>query len=759
MKVHTKTYWRGGFRVCLYGLLTGCTIICTQASHAQEKKDSTARIDELGEVVFSFNKWEQNLNEVPRKITKITRTQIQLQQPQTAADMLAQTGAVFVQKSQLGGGSPMIRGFATNRVLLVIDGVRMNNAIYRSGNLQNVISIDPLSLESSEVVFGPGSLIYGSDAIGGVMDFHSLEPRFSKDQKLLVKGSAQARYSSANNENTIHADWNIAGQKLSWLSSVTYSKFDDLRMGKHGGQDRYLRPEYIVRRNDKDTILSNDDPRTQRFSGYEQWNFLQKLKYRINDRMNLQYSFTYGGTGVHPRYDRLIQYRSGRLRFAEWNYGPMLWRMHTLNFQHSQSTVIYDNLRVTVGYQNYAESRLDRTLNRTARNRQEETVDAISTNIDAVKALGKGELYWGAEYVHNSVGSTGSITDIITKESRESVSRYPNNSKWFSSGVYGSYKINLLEKLSFTSGIRYSYNGLRASFDKRFIPFPYEKATINKGALTFNAGLVYRVSDTWLVNTHVSSGYRMPNIDDIGKLFESAPGNLTVPNPSLQPEYAWNMELGIAHILPGSTNGRRAGRLELTGFYTILDNAIVLRPSTFNGRDSIEFDGALSRVNSLQNVARATVWGLQASAAIPVQQWWLIKMNANYTWGRETNDAVGSDKEVPLRHAPPFFGNLAVQFNRSKWLLEANLVYNSSIKARNMAPTEQAKTDIYALDADGKAFSPEWYTVNIKGSYQVLSSLQLSLGWENMSNQRYRPYSSGIVATGSNFIASLRASF
>ncbi|HMP93489.1 MAG TPA: TonB-dependent receptor plug domain-containing protein, partial [Phnomibacter sp.] len=148
------------------------------------------------EVVIAASKWEQKLNEVPNKITKVSKRDILLNNPQTAADLLAQTGAVYVQKSQLGGGSPMIRGFATNRILLVIDGVRMNNAIYRSGNLQNIISLDALATETAEVVFGPGSIIYGSDAIGGVMDFHSLEARLSQSKKLKPTGSALVRYST-----------------------------------------------------------------------------------------------------------------------------------------------------------------------------------------------------------------------------------------------------------------------------------------------------------------------------------------------------------------------------------------------------------------------------------------------------------------------------------------------------------------------------------------------------------------------------------
>src|SRR5699024_7134498 len=99
--------------------------------------------------------------------------------PQTSADLLKNSGQIYIQKSQLGGGSPMIRGFATNRLLITVDGVRINTAIFRGGNVQNVISIDPLAVENTEIIMGPGSVIYGSDAVGGVMNFYTLEPHFS----------------------------------------------------------------------------------------------------------------------------------------------------------------------------------------------------------------------------------------------------------------------------------------------------------------------------------------------------------------------------------------------------------------------------------------------------------------------------------------------------------------------------------------------------------------------------------------------------
>ncbi|MEI2756085.1 MAG: TonB-dependent receptor plug domain-containing protein [Chitinophagaceae bacterium] len=401
-------------------MLLALAYMC-QNSNAQTDTLEEKTLDNL---VLSANKWEQKLNEIPNKIVKVNKFEILRNNPQTSADLLGQSGSVFIQKSQLGGGSPMIRGFATNRVLLVADGVRMNNAIYRSGNLQNVISIDPLSVETAEVIFGPGSLIYGSDAIGGVMDFHTLEPRFSKDKKTLVKGSVLGRYSTANKEKTFHADINLGWQKWSLLSSFSYSSFDDLKMGKNGrtGQDNYLRPEYVERINNNDSIVQNGDPRVQRFSGYNQTNFLQKISFKPNPNWNLQYIFTHARTGDAPRYDRLIQYRNGALRFAEWHYGPMLWNMHTLHILHSKKTSLYDDMKLTVAFQDYEESRIDRRRNNNSRTNQRETVKAISVNLDATKALGKGNLFYGIEYVHNKVGSTGEITNISNGSVTPSVS-------------------------------------------------------------------------------------------------------------------------------------------------------------------------------------------------------------------------------------------------------------------------------------------------------------------------------------------------
>ncbi|HDS06168.1 MAG TPA: TonB-dependent receptor, partial [Bacteroides sp.] len=259
-----------------------------------------ARIS-LDEVVVSATRWNQKTSEIPSKVITVPPAAVAVQNPQTAADMLGISGKVFIQKSQQGGGSPMIRGFATNRLLYTVDGVRMNTAIFRSGNIQNVISLDPFAMEHTEVFFGPGSVIYGSDAIGGVMSFRTLEPQFTLEEKPLVKGTAVTRYASANQEKTGHFDVNVGWKKWALVTSISSNDYGDLRMGSNGPEE-YLRPFYVQRVDSSDVVVTSDDRRVQRPSGYSQINMMQKIRFRPDERWEFQYGFHYSVTSGYDRY-------------------------------------------------------------------------------------------------------------------------------------------------------------------------------------------------------------------------------------------------------------------------------------------------------------------------------------------------------------------------------------------------------------------------------------------------------------------------
>lgn len=704
----------------------------------------------LGEVVVAASRWEQDKRDVPNSLATIDAAEVQLQNPQTAADLLASSGVVFMQKSQLGGGSPMIRGFATNRLVIDVDGVRMNNAIFRSGNLQNVISLDPLAVEQTEIVFGPGSVIYGSDAIGGVMSFKTLTPKLTTNHKALIRGQAFTRWSSANMEKTGHFDINVGLKKWSFVTSLSFSDYGDLVMGENGPEE-YLRPEYVQLIAGKDSVVANPNPRKQIPTGYSQYNLMQKIRFRPNENWDVQYGFHYSATSNFPRYDRLIEYKNGILRDGEWYYGPQTWMMNNLTAVNSHANALYDRARVTLGYQFFGESRHNRSYRKSALTHRTESVNAFSANIDFDKKAGrKQELFYGLELLMNQVGSSGVDENIKTGESVPGSTRYPDGSVWNSWAAYATDHIRLNEKLTVQAGLRYSRVILKADFDTAFFPFPFTSAEMNTGALNGSVGLAFKPSEKWQFNLNFSTGFRAPNIDDVGKVFESQPGAVVVPNPDLVPEYAYNGEIGINRLLGEYV------KLDFTAYYTFLEKALVRRDFQLNGQDSILYDGDMSRVQAIQNAAFAYVYGVQAGLEIKLPSG--IGLSSKYTW-QKGEEELDNGSKAPLRHAGPWFGATHLTYSRNRLKADLYGVYNGSITNENLAPSEQAKTFIYAKDDNGKPWSPGWYTLNVKFMHQVTDFLSLTAGVENITSQRYRSYSSGIVAPGRNFIVSLRGTF
>ena len=703
----------------------------------------------MDEIVVSATKWNQNSKDAPEKITAITAKEVSLQNPQTAADLLGISGKVFIQKSQQGGGSPMIRGFSTNRLLYVVDGVRMNTAIFRSGNLQNVISLDPFATEKTEVLFGPGSVIYGSDAIGGVMSFHTLRPQLALDEKGLVSGNLSTRYSSANQEKTGHFDLKIGWKKWASVSSFTSNNFGDLRMGSKGPSE-YLRPFYVQRIDSVDRIITNDDPRTQRPSGYSQINMMQKIQFNPNEHWDFQYGLHYSETSEYSRYDRHIRYRKGLPRYGEWYYGPQKWLMNNASVTHSRSNRIYNQMTLRTAYQYFEESRIDRDINNKNRHLRIEKVNAYSVNLDFNKSIGlKNKLYYGLEFVHNKVMSSGIDEDISTGIKITGPSRYPQ-AKWNSFAAYLNDQYKITDKILIQGGLRYNQYQLNADFDTSFYAFPFTKANIDQGALTGSLGMVFRPTEKWVFSVNASTGFRSPNVDDAGKVFDSSPGRVIIPNPDLKAEYAYNGEIGVAKVFGEIL------KIDITAYYTFLQDALVRRNSTLNGQDSIVYDGTLSQVESIQNAAIATVYGIQAGLEIKLAPRFRFFTDINFQKGEEETD---NGTKSPIRHAPPTYGVSRISYSTQNLMVQLYTIYSAERKFEDLPLEEQTKTEIYAIDNNGKPWSPGWYTLNFKAMCRIHENLSVSAGVENITDQRYRPYSSGIVAPGRNVVLSLKASF
>ncbi len=703
----------------------------------------------LSEIVISTSKWAQKAKDISQKIVSFSSENITFTNPQTSADLLQQSGQVYIQKSQLGGGSPIIRGFSTNRLLLTVDGVRMNTAIFRGGNVQNVISIDPFTIDRTEVILGPGSIVYGSDAVGGVMNFYTKKPTLGKIGAQKIDVNAIARYATANEEKTGHVDFNIGFDKWAFLTSISYTDFEDLKMGSHGPEE-YLRTTYIERINGEDVIVQNKDPKKQVFTGYNQTNLMQKVRFSPNEKWNFDASFIYTTTSDYPRYDRLTQRRDGALRFAEWYYGPQEWLMGNLQASHKALRGIYDEMKITAAYQHFEESRNSRRINREILSENVEKVDAYSFNIDFEKALwDKTTFYYGGEYVINEVGSTGRDINIITNESEDAASRYPDGATWQSAALYASLQHKFTEKLTLQAGARYNHVILYSQFDDHFFDFPFDEANLDTGALTGNIGLSWLPNDILQWKFNFSTAFRAPNVDDVGKIFDSEPGSVVVPNPDLKHEYAYNGELGL------KVKATKGISFDFATYYTLLNNALVRRDFSLDGETEIEYQGELSNVQAIQNAAQSKIFGFEFGTKIDITNQLRFTTQYSYIGGEEELD---NGEVAPARHVAPQFGNSHLILTKDKWKFDAYAMYSGAFSFEDLSPTERGKDNLYAIDDNGNPYSPSWYTLNLRSQYQISKSLQATATLENITDQRYRTYSSGIAAAGRNLIVSLKYS-
>ena len=702
------------------------------------------RIYTTDEYTVTGTRFHTAREDLPQAVTDISPKTIAFYNPQTSADALSSTGQVFVQKSQLGGGSPMLRGFAANSVLMVVDGVRMNNAIFRSGNLQNIIQIDPNSVERAAVLYGPGSVQFGSDALGGVMHFETPDPTPSLSSETAVSGGGFARTATANFEKTSHAHLALGRGRLASYTSLTYSDFDDLRAGSARNPGYPERTEYAARVNGQDTVVRNGNVNVQTPSGYSQFNLLQKFAWQPSPRVKFGYGLYWTTSSNIPRYDRLIEYRDGSLRDAQWYYGPQKWLMNTVSARVTGSGW-FDNADVTLAQQRQEESRSDRRFGRNALTTRTEKVDVYSVNADFDKKLNASQcLFYGLEAVHNKVASDAEARDIVTGEISTASTRYPDGgSRLLSAAAYAGHQWKVSAPLALTTGLRYSWMSLNSKFeDTTFYNFPFDEIDVNAGALTVSMGAAWQPDTQLRVYTGFSSGFRAPNVDDVGKIFDSEPGNVVVPNPDLGPEYSYNVEAGAE---------KRFGEWLSVGgavYYTWIEDVMVRRDFTFNGQDSIVYDGTMSRVQAIVNAGHGYVTGFDVNARADITRDLSLRSTLTYTAGRDLED------DVPLRHIPPLFGETRLTCERLQWIAEVFARYNFDKPFDELAPEEQAKTHLYTPDG-----TPGWYTLNVRGGWRIHRSLELQAALENILDHHYRSFSSGISAPGRNLIIALRTQF
>ena len=728
---------------------------------------------QLDEIVLSVFKKSEKTNRIAEQIAVVSSKEIQKISPQTSADLLATIPGIKVQKSQFGGGSPVIRGMESNRVLLVVDGVRMNNAIYRKGHLQSSISVAPNMLDKTEVVFGPSSVLYGSDALGGVIHYYTKTPKLSAEEE--VKSQFFSRFSSVNQEITSHVSAELRFSNWASLTSISFSNFGDLQSGSrrsHGFKDWGKVFYYSENRygNYTENPTVNPRPEVLKNTGYHQTDFLQKFFIPLSKNTELKINLQYSTSSNIPRFDRLIEFKNNSLKFAEWNYGPQNRFLLSSQFLIHPNKKWLESGSITGAYQQIKESRIQRKFGSLDRSFREELVNVFSVNGDFSVSLTQDKkrvLSYGFEFTYNDVTSKSFGKTLVVSNGQingsssgfKVQSRYPDGgSNYLSSSAYIAYRQDLNSKTTLNTGLRFTNTTLHALWlDQTFIHLPETNITAVNSAVTATIGYVYRPGKNWQLNSVVSSGFRSPNIDDIGRVREKS-GNISVPNIHVNPEFAYNVEIGLQKYF----NDKKF-RVGANVYYSLLDNYIQ-RDFVYNtdgSKKQVQFDGEFGNAITNQNKGTAYVFGYTLSYLGKISSTINSSGFITYTKGRTY------DTKEPMSSIPPLFGRVEINYKKDKIEFGAALKFNSKKNIEDFNITEGIDNHDLTpivdpnaiLDSDKYYGSPSWMTIGLTSNYLLSDTFSIQARLDNIFDEHYIEFASGISAPGRNASISFVANF
>ena len=719
----------------------------------------------LGEIVLLTRIDDENLKSTAERRVVLHQKEIERLNTQTTADLLEKRAGINVQKSQMGGGSPVIRGFEANRVLLVIDGVRLNNAIYRGGHLQNIISVDNACLEQVEIIFGPSSSEYSSDGLGGVIHLHTKRPEFT--EKPEFKHAYNTRFASANKGLSKHYDLTYTAKEFAVYSSFSHSDFDDLKMGsvrRHGYQD--WGKVYHYMKGDKQK--ENPNPSIQKNTGYSQTDFMQKAILRLSDKLLFTGNFQFSNTSNIPRFDKLNDYNNigydplsesavyEELKYQTWSYGPQKRSFYSMQFDYSANNFLLDSAQIIFAYQDVYETRFVQKVDAAYRLDQHENVDIYSLNTN----FKKNNFHYGFEFYNNQILSKAFKTINNISEAHDQT-RYPNGGSSMSSwAAYLTYAKQFSEKLKLNGGIRFTENQLSGTYIKvrsPIITLPYDSIDNNYHAFTGNFSVAYHPNESWKIAAIVSSGFHAPNLDDVSKVFYKG-SNVTIPNFNLRPEYANTAEINITKNISNSV------LLNANAYYTAINDAImrVLADSSITNGVLIDPEEGFTSIKTNKNTGQAEIYGATASISMRIASNYTLESDYTYIKGRN------KDTDLPFTHIPPSFGKTAFYADFDHWRASFYTLYNggkpieeydliSGTDNEEESPVEWEyldDTDIWVANFQG---TPAWYTLNTSFMYKFSKTFTLQLAVENILDHHYKTFASGLSAPGRNFILTFRA--
>ncbi len=664
--------------------------------------------DLLNVKAVSASRHEQRQIDSPRSMSVITAAEIKLRNYRTVPEALNEVVGVMVQETNYGGGSPIIRGMIGNRILILVDGIRLNNSIYRLGPNQYLNTIDLSQVERIEVIRGPGSVLYGSDAMGGLVNVIT-KPAAGTGTGSEFSSRISARYSSADAGLITRVEAGGSRGKVGVFGGISGKRFGNLRTGGGNGAVPHSGYEEV----DGDLKVTYDASAEDHFTFA-----VQRVRQQGVERADLLAS----GSELH--YEWSPQARSlGYLQYARRNLGR--------HFTNLQAGLIYHNQREIL-------HRIS-DMRQTFEARNEDSVSSRGAMVQLGTPMGERHLLtYGTEIYRESIRSEGVESQRSTGQRFEVSGTYPDGSSGGSEAIFLQDEYQVSKRLAVNLGARFSEYHLKAppagdAASKIAVDTSIGKLTASAYASWELATGVYAVGG-------VAQGFRAPNLND-SALLGLREGRYEVGNPELKHEDSINYEAGLKV---------QRDRFSITGTYFVSDytNLIDRAPSLFLGltfRD-VNGNGVKDRgepnIFQRQNIGRALVQGMGSEIQVRLPSSWGIFGNVAWTRGEDLNAAM------PLSRIPPIKGIAGVRWAPARnFLLEA---YTFGTRAqRRLSPGDLRDARIQ------RGGTPGFTILNFRGSLEIPSIGMLSAGLENATNLAYRWHGSGIDAPGINVVVGL----
>jgi outer membrane receptor protein involved in Fe transport len=679
----------------------------------------------LPETVVVAPRAETSLERPPAVVTVVSGEELRATGERSLPRALGKTSNVWIQETNLGGGAPVVNGLLGNRVLIVVDGVRLNDSTTRSGPNQSLNSIDPRTVDRIEVVRGPASLLYGSDAMGGAILIWTRRraPLSLSGDERTWRGALDLDYGTAATGGRLTGTVSHATENQGWIAVGSAQDYDDLRAG--GGE-------------------------TQGFTGYSGGTVFGSWEAALGDRRSLRVVARRTRDEDVPRTDKLTPGFGQTMPTHQlWAYELQDRWSTLLSYADETGSGFADRMEARLSFRHYTEERrLQRTGGVTRTFERDET-DTVGLSVDWQRAVGENHLLtWGFDVDHDTVDSLGIDTDTTTGLSTSVDGAFADDAQYLSSGLFVRDEIFAFEPWTVTAGARVSY------YDFSFENFPVNgggREDGSFGALTTAVSGTRPVAERTNLTVTLAQAFRAPNLDDLANNGNFA-GGTEFANPNLEPEESLTAQISL--------DTRREDWGGYAGvFFTYIDDLI--GRTLLNAGAPPPGDETYLR----DNVGSADLVGIDAGydrklggADSPLT----ASALATLTWGMQHGENVDPDdptvESVPFQRIPPIHGVLALRWEEPRprrWLgwWEVSLVW--ALDQERLHPQDESDPRIDPGGSDGWAV----VDVDVGGPISADGSSTWTLGVHNLFDTNYRVHASGFDAPGLQAVLGLQLSF